>query len=237
MPDLITTAPPDKPTRSKGPRQNVPRLRDGVMKRGQTWSYVIRVKDSGTGVSKPRWVGGFATEQAAKAARDQARVKAHHGRYIDRSTITVSIYLDDWIEAHAVEIKPKTLQDYRHLIDRHVRPHIGELRLQAVTPARITKLYRDLMTSGGQNGAGLSHRTVTYVHAVLRKAFRDAVVVEQLLPSNPSSAPSARARRPSSQGRSGIPLSSLHSWPPPGVTGCSPSITWPPIPAPAAVSC
>jgi integrase len=192
MPDLITTAPPDKPTRSKGPRQNVPRLRDGVMKRGQTWSYVIRVKDPETGISKPRWVGGFATEQAAKAARDQARVKAHHGRYIDRSTITVSTYLDDWIEAHAVEIKPKTLQDYRHLINRHVRPDIGELRLQAVTPARITKLYRDLMTRGGRNGTGLSHRTVTYVHAVLRKAFRDAVVVEQLLPSNPIE----RAKRP-----------------------------------------
>jgi len=119
-------------------------------------------------------------------------VKAHHGRYIDRSTITVSTYLDDWIEAHAVEIKPKTLQDYRHLMNRHVRPHIGELRLQAVIPARATKLYRDLMTSGGQNGAGLSHRTVAYVHAVLRKAFRDAVVVEQLLPSNPIE----RAKRP-----------------------------------------
>ena len=33
------------------------------MKRGNTWSYVIRVKDPETGVSKPRWVGGFATEE------------------------------------------------------------------------------------------------------------------------------------------------------------------------------
>ena len=79
--------------------------------------------------------GGFATEQAAKAARDQARVDAHHGRYIDRSTITVSTDLDDWIEAHAVEIKPRHLQDYRHLINRYVRPHIGEQWLQAVTLA------------------------------------------------------------------------------------------------------
>jgi len=38
------------------------------------------------------------------------------GRYIDRNAITVSSYLDQWIEAHAVEIKPKTQQDYRHLI-------------------------------------------------------------------------------------------------------------------------
>jgi len=58
------------------PRRNVSKLRDGVMKRGATWSYVIRVKDTGTGISKPRWVGGYATEQEAKAARDEARVKA-----------------------------------------------------------------------------------------------------------------------------------------------------------------
>src|SRR6185312_15477189 len=57
-------------------RKTTPRLHDGVMKRGTTWSYVIRVKDPETGVSKPRWVGGFTTEQDAKAARDEARVKA-----------------------------------------------------------------------------------------------------------------------------------------------------------------
>ena len=83
------------------------------MKRGATWSYVIRVKDTETGISKPRWVGGYATEQEAKAARDEARVKAHRGEYIDRNRITVTAYLDDWIDSHAMEIKPRTLHDYR----------------------------------------------------------------------------------------------------------------------------
>ena len=131
-------------------RKNTPRLRDGVMKRGTTWSYVVRVKDPETGISKPRWVGGFATEQDAKAARDQARVSARQGQYINRNSITVAAYLDQWLEAHAVEVKPKTLQDYRHLINRHVRPYIGELRLQAMSPARLTKLYRELTTNGGR---------------------------------------------------------------------------------------
>ena len=167
-------------------------VRDGLVKRGRTWSYVVRVKDPETGVSKPRWVGGFASEADAKAARDQARVTARTGDYVNRSPVTVSSYLDQWIEAHAVEVKPKTLQDYRHLINRHVKPRIGAMRLQAVRPAQITKLYRDLITAGGRDGAGLSPRTVEYVHAVLRKAFRDAVVVDQLLPSNPVE----RAKRP-----------------------------------------
>ncbi|MGI5233755.1 tyrosine-type recombinase/integrase [Actinoallomurus sp. CA-142502] len=188
-------ATPDEPNRRKRANKNKPKLRDGVMKRGNTWSYVIRVKDPETGVSKPRWVGGFESEEDAKAARDEARVKARRGEYIDRNSITVGEYLDEWIEAHAVEIKPKTLADYRHLIERHVKPHIGGLRLQAVRPARITKLYRDLVTSGGRDGKGLSSRTVAYVHAVLRKAFGDAVRVDQLLPSNPVE----RAKRPRMQ--------------------------------------
>ena len=71
-------------------RKNTPQLRDGVMKRGTTWSYVIRVKDPETGAGKPRWVGGFATEENAKAARDEARVKARHGEYIDHNRITGS---------------------------------------------------------------------------------------------------------------------------------------------------
>jgi integrase len=63
------------------------------------------------------------------------------------------------------------------------------------TAARITKLYRDLVTSGERNGKGLSPRTVAYVHAVVRKAFGDAVHVDQLLASNPVE----RAKRPRMQ--------------------------------------
>ena len=98
------------------PRRNTPKLRGGVMKRGRTWSYVIRVKDPETGISQPRWVGGYDTEQEAKAARDEARVKARRGEYIDHNRITVTAYLDDWIDSHAMEIKPRTLHDYRSCI-------------------------------------------------------------------------------------------------------------------------
>lgn len=183
------TTPPEPNRKSKKSR---PQLRDGVMKRGNTWSYVVRVKDPETGESKPKWVGGFETEDDAKAARDEARVKARRGEYVDRNSITVGDYLDEWIEAHAIEIKPKTLKDYRDIITRYVKPHIGRQRLQGIRPVTITKLYRDLMTGGGKNGRKLSPRTIDYVHAVLRKAFRDAVEVDQIL----SSSPVERAKRP-----------------------------------------
>ncbi|WP_246178632.1 tyrosine-type recombinase/integrase [Actinomadura decatromicini] len=181
---------PDEPR--KPSKKNPPKLRDGVMKRGNTWSYVIRVTDPETGTSKPKWVGGFPDEDAAKEARDEARVKARRGEYIDRNTITVGEYLDQWIESHAVEIRPRTLASYRTMIRLYIKPHIGGLRLQGVRPARITKLYRDLLTGGGEDGKALGISTVTRTHAILRKAFGDAVLVDELIPSNPVE----RAKRP-----------------------------------------
>ncbi|MGZ0150369.1 tyrosine-type recombinase/integrase [Kribbella sp. WER1] len=173
------------------------KLNDGVMKRGNTWSYVIRVIDPDTGRSKPKWVGGFATEDDAKAARDEARRAARRGEYVDRSAITVSQYLRDWLDAHALETKPRTLSGYRWLVRQYVEPRIGRMRLQAVRPTTLTAMYLDLLDSGRVDGKPLARATVDKVHAVLRKAFNDAVRFEQILPSNPAE----RAKRPRREAR------------------------------------
>jgi integrase len=170
----------------------MPRLRDGVIKRGQSWSYVIRVPDPATGITKPRWVGGFNTEQEAKAARDDARVKARRGEYVNRTTLTVADYLAQWLEAHATTVKPKTFGGYRHDIDHYIVPRIGRMRLQALRPAVISKLYRDLSEDGGKDGRPLSAWTISHVHRTLRKALADAVDVDQVLAVNPA----ARSKRP-----------------------------------------
>ena len=135
----------------------MPRLRDGVIKRGGSWSYVIRVPDPATGVTKPKWVGGFATEEAAKAARERlasapvaaSRSKVH---------LTVADYLAEWVEAHASTVKPKTLAGYRHDIDHYIVPRIGRMRLQALRPAVISKFYRDLTEHGGRDGRTCQRR-------------------------------------------------------------------------------
>ena len=76
---MTVTASAEEGAHRNKPGKKTPKLRDGVMKRGNTWSYVIRVKDPDTGISKPKWVSGFATEEEAEAARDEGRVKAWRG--------------------------------------------------------------------------------------------------------------------------------------------------------------
>jgi integrase len=100
------------------------------------------------------------------------------------------------VEAHASTVKPKTLAGYRHDIEHYIVPRIGRMRLQALRPAVIPKLYRDLTEHGGRDGQPLSATTVSHVHRTLRKALADAVQVEQLLTVNPA----ARSKRPRSRG-------------------------------------
>ena len=87
--------------------------------------------------------------------------------------------------------RPKIL-DYRSCIRLYVNPRIGHLQLQAVRPSTITKLYSDLLTSGGRHAKPLAAATVIHLHAVLRKAFHDAAAIEGLIERNPVE----RAKRP-----------------------------------------
>ena len=66
------------------------------------------------------------------------------------------------------------------------------MRLQALRPAVISMLYRDLADHGGHDGRPLSATTVSHIHRSLRKALADAVDVEQLLAADPA----ARSKRP-----------------------------------------
>ena len=127
---------------------------------------MVRVADPRTGVSRPRWVGRFPTEGAAKSARDEARRRARRGEYVDRSSITVAAYLGQWLAAHSLETKPKTLAGYRWLVDRYVIPRMGAVRLQAVRPNDLSTLYRG---AGGPRPprVGIVHATANAVGTLI----------------------------------------------------------------------
>lgn len=171
-------------------------LKDGLIQRGSTWSYVVRVRDPKTGKTKNIWKGGFPTQKAAKMARDNARAEANKGTAASSSRITVADYLKQWLDGHSTQIKATTHLSYQMHIDRYLVPHIGAYRLQQLTPLMIGKLYADLQREGGidrhkvkegqkPKSKPLSANTVRRVRATLHKALADAVT-QRLIPYNPS---------------------------------------------------
>ncbi len=105
--------------------------------------------------------------------------------------ISLRDWLDRWL---AEEIAPpkrrqRTLETYRNVIDRHIVPYLGDVRLGKVGPTHIHELENRLNNR-------MSPKMVNQVHIVLSGAFKYALKME-LIPRNPVSLVSPPAVKPS----------------------------------------
>lgn len=117
----------------------------------------------------------------------------HDQAFVEPTRLTVGEYLAAWCETLVTLGRaPATISSYRWLLNKHVVPHIGGIKLQALQPGHLDPLYARLLAGG------LSARTVRYAHTLIRKALADAVRKGLVLRNvadlaDPPSARSARA--------------------------------------------
>jgi integrase len=78
-------------------------------------------------------------------------------------------------------LRGATVVHYRYLMQTHVLPRIGGVRLAAIDGPMLNKMYADMLTSGKvkrteeSEVAGLSPTTVHATHIVIGRALKDAV--------------------------------------------------------------
>ena len=96
-----------------------------------------------------------------------------HGRGVG-GRVTVGELLDRWFALASLSWAPTTVRQTRSIVDRHLRPHIGRVRVGELTTADIDALYAKLLT-GPDGEKGLSGGTVQRVHVVLRSALAQAM--------------------------------------------------------------
>lgn len=102
----------------------------------------------------------------------QAMTDADRGLVFDAGTLTLGTYLDKWLLNIKDTVRQRTWERYEQLVRVHLKPTLGRLKLNNVTPAHVRGLYREKLD------AGASNRTVQYIHTTLRKALQDAVTDE-----------------------------------------------------------
>jgi integrase len=138
------------------------------------WGYRVELlPDPATGKRRQRWKQGYRTKREAEDALKACIAETQHGPIVDRSTSTLGEYLDEWIELQTDRLRPSTLHSYRIVVAR-LKAHAGRVKLQALTPMEIEKLYKTMGESGGHDGRPLAAKTVKNTHVVLRKALADA---------------------------------------------------------------
>jgi integrase len=147
-----------------------------VYRRSGAWEYKVELgRDPATGARSRRTKGGFATRKEAEAAEAKALLAVAEGTWVEPSRVTLAGFFDQWAAGVEVNLRPATVDKYRRDFDRYVRPRLGGMRLQALTPLHLNGLYAELLAGGGRNGRGLSPTTVGHVAALLHKMLSDAM--------------------------------------------------------------
>lgn len=167
------------------------------------WSFVVDLPSSAQRRQVRR--RGFATRREAQDALVSLLAEMQQGALVKPGRMTVGEYLTGWMEALSVTgRKESTVSSYRHNLRLHVLPYLEGIRLQALTPLDLDRLYSRLLQHGRRNAGGgpLSRRTVRYIHTVLSAALEDAVTKGLLLknPTPAASPPSAKSAVPPETG-------------------------------------
>ena len=109
------------------------------------------------------------TEREARQKLAELRKQAAlQGALPDPGKRTVGDLLDAWLEVNAPNWRPRTLEDRQTLCNVHIRPALGKVRLERLSPQRIQALYSALLRDG-------KGRTAQKAHCVLHAALGLAV--------------------------------------------------------------
>src|SRR5215510_13349876 len=152
------------------------------------WAIVIDVRDPQTGKRKRRWHSFEGTKREAQVECARLLTEIKNGTSVDPSRMTVAAFLERWIEHMEGQVSPRSHERYAELCRKNLAPLLGGLMLTKLQPAHISQAYAKALASGRRNGTGgLSARTVTHMHRVLREALQQALRW-QLLARNPADA-------------------------------------------------
>ena len=159
----------------------------GYRLRGESWELKFPATDPVTGLRKFRYVTFKGTETAARSKLRELVKQAEDGAFIAGSRQTLSDMLEAWDKT--LTVSPKTAERYRELVRLHIRPHLGDMKLQALRPPRIEAFYNDLRAgraADGKNGRRpLAPLTIRHIHRVLLNVLAIAER-DGLIPSNPA---------------------------------------------------
>jgi integrase len=131
-----------------------------------------------------------AADKLAKALSDRTEEIVYNNE-----NMTVGEYLDVWLKSSVRgSIRQSTYDRDAYLVENHVKPALGRIKLKNLSSAHVQGFYQDRLD------AGLSASTVHKVHTILHKALARAVAW-QMVPRNVTDAvepprPAPREMRP-----------------------------------------
>lgn len=148
-------------------------IRKKVVKRGDKEYVYFEARytagyDPGTGKQIQRSITGKTQKEVAKKLKE-ATAAIDAGTYTAPSKMTVGQWLDIWTAEYLGGVKPRTVDNYKGVVRSRIKPGLGVVKLDTLTPHTIQSYYNGLTKEG------LAPKTVKNIHGILHKALQQAV--------------------------------------------------------------
>lgn len=136
--------------------------------------------DPGTGKQVQRSITGKTQKEVTQKLKE-ATMAVDQGVYVQPIKLTVGEWMDTWAGAYLEGVKPLTKANYEGQIKNHIKPGLGSIRLERLTPEMVQTFINGL-TKGEHP---LSPASVKITYSVLNLALKQAKINKKI-PYNPA---------------------------------------------------
>lgn len=149
-------------------------------KRGDKWYFYFNTSKVDGKYKKICRVGGKTKAEAERALRKAILEYENTGNSNVESNMSVSDYFEYWYENYVmINCKYNTQQSYRIIIDRHIKPSLGDFKLKALSPETLQKFINQKLING------FSKSSISNFYGVLSGALKSAVYPYKYIKDNP----------------------------------------------------
>jgi len=118
---------------------------------------------------KAKWVHGGKRD--AQRVLNSLVSEVDSGRFVGTSAVTFDQLATRWLSIAEENLSPTTLRTYKSLLSNWILPALGDRKIGSIQSSDLDDLYRGLTKR-----IQLSAATVRQVHAIIRRAFRQAIL-------------------------------------------------------------
>lgn len=154
-----------------------------VERRGRFYVVDYDGIDPVSGRERRRWLLVGPNRIQAEELVTRLQLERCDARPLRSPTSLGGFLLETWLPRKRVHVRATTLYRYTWIVRHYLLPRLGDVRLGALRPDHLDRLYESLLACGGRNGGTLSPKTVHEAHLIVRNAL-DLAVQRRLVDRN-----------------------------------------------------
>ena len=125
-----------------------------------------------------------STKKEAVEKLKELTLSIDQGNYHEPTKATLKEWASIWTKDYLIDTKPRTADSYRSVVENHLIPNLGAVKLTDLTFQMIQSFINDL-SKGSRARQPLSAKTIKNIHGVLHACLQQALKMG-LIDKNPA---------------------------------------------------